>query len=70
MNDKSRRASEAADPTASALDSLSMKLSEFLMEQPEYLFILTHDRGARKRLGRMVGLAVSRIPRVGDGKYS
>ena len=69
MNDKSRRASEGADPTSSALSSLGIKLAEFLMEQPEYLFILTQGRTERKRLGKLIGDTITRIPRVGDTRY-
>ena len=54
------------DDVTRAINSLGDKLAEFLVAQPEWLYVLTQDRSARKRLGRMVGQRLTRIPKVGD----
>ena len=67
-NDKSPRPSVIAetDDVTRAIRSLGVKLAEWLIDQPEWLYVLGQGRTERKRLGKVLADTVSRIPKVGD----
>lgn len=45
-----------------ALQRLEEKLHRWLMQQPEWIYVLSADRATRKRYERMVSRAVTSIP--------
>ena len=52
--------------TRRRLDSLLEKLHKWLMEQPEYVHLLTHGgRGERRQACRELARSLFTIPRVG-----
>jgi hypothetical protein len=56
-----KRNDEASTVADVALIELQKKLRAWLLQQPEWLFILASDRQTRKRYGLMVGDTVTRF---------
>lgn len=57
-----KKVSTQSPPSDIALASLTEKMYRWLMQQPEWVHVLSADRATRKRYGVAIADAVTRIP--------
>lgn len=57
-----KKVSKQSPPSDVALASLTEKMYRWLMQQPEWVHVLSADRATRKRYGVAIANAVTRIP--------